>query len=229
MSDIIDTNKYKELQSKYNKTTKENKKLKRTLDLLTDNIENFKTSYNSITIMFNEMQETIKNLQNQNNNMNNNKSMKNLASERTSKVATAPQSEEVIIGSYSPKGQNFYSKKIDDLEGYSSEMTNSFNNLVSKYKLLKEEKDKIKLDLANQIEETQNIKENFEKFNLKEKEKKDSNNNLKEIIKALMDSNLSALHLGINNESINLKNNNNSSSNNLCEPVPSFINFLNKY
>jgi hypothetical protein len=235
MSEVtIDINKYKELQKKYNKVKKENKILKETLNSYTKNIEVFQKSYNSITSMFNEMSETVKNLQANNvmtnvkqdkalsslsNQNNNNTSMKNLtASERMSKLATAPQSEEASNCPVSSEQQMFFSKKLDDLESYSTEMALSFSNLVVKYKILKDEKEKIEKERNIINEESQSMRQDFYNLNELLKEKENIISNLKERVNALLDANLGALSLSLKNE-----------DNNIGEPMPSFISFLKKY
>jgi len=247
---------YNKLKSKYEKKQKENKILKENLDIIMSSYEIINQSKKSVEAIF----EAIKNL------INSNKTFTNKSKEEfsttfshceylgTADMKTSARST-CICSSNSINVKDYHNpnllKKIEDIENSYNEMQKSFNLLASKYKIIKEENEKVEQCNISLIDQIAGLSGDYEKICNQLNEANFNIERFKEIDKCLVDSAISSLFLNTNEKKVldaNAKANktnidsdvrsnvisvNSAIVNNanyiLCEPVPSFIKFINKF
>jgi hypothetical protein len=234
---------FNKLKDKYESKINENKKLRECLDKLIDSYDSIKNNKKAVEEMFQAMKELIKNY-------------KNLFKPKEEFSTPNSSYEYVVIGNNNMKSTiisshslNFNQinkldnrnnllnlnliKKIEEMEAMYNDLSNNFESMVAKYKILKEEN--FKIDSHNIILLDQIAFLNKE-YNMNLSELNDcyvTIERFKEIDKCILDSAINTLFLNFNGKKkikgMQENNINNNHSYILCEPVPTFVKFINKY
>jgi predicted nuclease with TOPRIM domain len=133
--------------------------------------------------------------------------------------------------------QNLF-KKIEEIENSYNEILKNFNMISYKYKLVKEENKKVEENNITLLEQLSILNDEYNKLFNDYSEANITIERFKEIDKCLVDSTINCLFLNTNlkKPAANLyANNNNKEEGNsmisylLCEPVPTFVKFINKF
>jgi len=243
----IHINDYNKLRTKYESKTKENKKLRECIDNIMDSYESIKDNKKAVEEMFSAMKELIKNnkslfkpkeefststssyeyivVDNNNNLKTSNKSCNsssnyNINSNQNIKLNTSNINSNL-------------NKKIEEMENSYNDILKNFENLVIKYKLLKEEKNKVDDHNIILLDQIGNLNNEYNNIFAELNDCHFTIERFKEIDKCILDSAINSLFLNANEKKkIIVKDENNKIVNNpyiLCEPVPSFVKFINKY
>ena len=115
------------------------------------------------------------------------------------------------------------------MEISSLDMIRMFQSLVSKYKIIKEENDKLDKSNLLVLEQINYMDAEYKNLQNETKEKDLAIETYKEIVRCVVDSTVNTVFLNTNNQENNqLKTVEKSSSYILCEPVPSFVKFIKK-
>jgi chromosome segregation ATPase len=216
---------YKELKTKYSKKLKENKMLKSQLDNMIESIQGFQTNYNSIVQLYSSLTESIK-------------SIPQVIKEDTSTFSTQATSEVKtlqkigLINNTSFELNPSVLKKLKEMETNYFEMSNNFNQLVLKYKLLKDEKDELETANSNLKEEMDVLSNSNEELEVKSKYKNNFIERFKELNRCLIDAGINSAYLNTyehKRESNASQQNKSSTPYIVCEPLPSFLKFINKF
>lgn len=215
-------NNYNKLKLKYEQKVKENKFLKQNLENTINAIKTFEESYKSIQAIHNQFKDVISNIK-----MPSTHQIEFSTSDfSNNNHKVALKGPEIGIMTNNPTSNVILFKKIEEFESHYNEMGRSFNNLVTKYKMLKEEKNKmedssLKLlgrysQLEKQYDET--IRELYSKY--------DEIKRFKEVDKCLVDYTLNSFMLKVDSkDSVNLKSSVDGHGIK-CEPLPTFAKFL---
>lgn len=224
---------YNKLKTKYDNKLKENKKLKENIENLMNSTESIYESKKSVETIF----EIIKNILSNNKIFSKGKEEFSTSSSHyeylgAMDMKTASKSCNCISTNLNSKDYLNINliKKIEEIEFSYQELLKNFSLLVSKYKNLKEEKLKIdenNITLLNQIstlnEEYNNLYNELNESNI-------TIERFKEIDKCLVDSTINSFFLNSNEKKLNTKEENNKFIPYvLCEPVPTFVKFINKF
>ena len=136
---------------------------------------------------------------------------------------------EVSIYGNSNVGTIIIAKKYEELEAHYNDMTKSFNLIVTKYKLLSEEKNRSE-ESRQQIENRYSqLEQQFEETYKQYVNKCDEMKRHKEIDKCLINYTLNSfMILDATRDDGNKKANSSDPSGIKCEPIPSFAKFLAK-
>lgn len=234
---------FNKLKTKFEKKIKENNQLKEYLENVMNSYEQISETKKSVEKIFDSIKETIKT------NKFFSKSREDFSTtyshyeylgstdiKTSSKTCTCNMSN---LNLKDLMNLNFL-KKIEAMEISYNEILQNFNLLISKYKVLKEEKEKIE-ENNNILRE--NISELTEFNNNLNNELNEANitiERFKEIDKCLVDSTINSLFLNskerknyANENKVSIHKNkedlNNVVNYVLCEPVPSFVKFINKF
>lgn len=245
----VHVNDYNKLRGKYENKLKENKKLRECIDNIMQSYESIKDNKKSVEEMFSVMKEFIKNNKNilkpkeefststssyEYIVLENNNNLKTSTKSCSSTINNLQTNQILKINSSQVANNTHLSKKFEEIENSYYELIKNFDNLVMKYKLIKEEKNKVddhNIILLDQIGSLTN------EYNNILAELNDCNvtiERFKEIDKCILDSAINSLFLNSNEKKkiIVKDDNNNKIVNNpyiLCEPVPTFVKFINKY
>lgn len=126
-------------------------------------------------------------------------------------------------------------KKIEEMESSYSEINANFVNLVAKYKILKEEKNKVDDHNIILLDQIGNMNSEYNNILFDINDCHVTIERFKEIDKSILNSVINSFFLySYEKKKLSAKesqqaNNNNSNSYILCEPVPTFVKFINKY
>jgi hypothetical protein len=127
---------------------------------------------------------------------------------------------------------SLYLKKLDEMESNYQEICKSFYNTVKKYKFIKQDYDVVN---DNNIKLLQQIHLMNNEMNIllnEVNEKQSTIERFKEIDKCLVDSTISTMVLNTNEQRKSIKEEQCKSNRNVpyvvCEPIPSFLKFINK-
>ena len=122
-------------------------------------------------------------------------------------------------------------RKVDEMEATHNEICKSFNNTIKKYKLIKQDYDEVNSSNVKLLQEIHLMRSEINMLSLELNERQGVIERFKEIDKCLVDSSLGTMVLNTNDhkkisreESSNIKN----VPYIICEPIPSFLKFLNK-
>jgi len=245
----IHINDYNKLRSKYENKSKENKKLRECIDNLIESYDSIKDNKKAVEEMFAAMKELIKNNKNLFkpkeefstttssyeyivvDNINNLKSSNKSC---TSSNYNNLNSNQIIKLNISNNISNLnLIKKIDEMESSYNELLRNFENLVMKYKILKEEKNKVDDHNIILLDQIGNLNNEYNNILAELNDCHITIERFKEIDKCILDSAINSLFLNSNEKKkIIVKEDNNKIVNNpyiLCEPVPTFVKFINKY
>jgi len=243
---FVSINDYNKLNIKYERKIKENKNLKDYLENMMNSYETINDSKKSVEGIF----ETIKEIIKLNKIFAKGKEEFSTSTShyeylgpidmKTSAKSCNCSSTITNLKDY--LNQNLL-KKIEEMENSYNEILKNFYLLASKYKIIKEENVKVienNITLIDQISTLNNEYNNlYNEFN----EANTTIDRFKEIDKCLVDSTINSLFLNINQKRQPLAANNEAGSNNhnkkdeannhvsyvLCEPVPTFVKFINKF
>jgi len=242
----IHINKFNKLKSKYENKTTEIKKLRECIDKLMESFDSIKDNKKAVEEMFSVMKDFIK-------------TNKNLFKPKE-EFSTSTSSYEFIvidnmhnlkISNKSCNSSNFnnlnsnqmikinnfsnlhVAKKIEDIENSYQDITKNFESLVMKYKILKEEKNKVDDHNIILLDQIGNLNKEYNDISAELNDCHVTIERFKEIDKCILDSAINSLFLNSNEKKkLIVKGDNNKLVNNpyiLCEPVPSFVKFINKY
>lgn len=246
-SHFVSINDYNKLKSKYESKVKENKKLKEYLENVMNSYETIHESKKSVEGIF----ETIKDL------IKNNKSFSKSREEFSTSYSHYEYLGSNIDMKTSAKSCNCSSsninlkdfsnhnvlRKVEELENSYNEIIKNFNWLSSKYKLVKEENKKLEENNITLLDQLSILNEEYNKLCNEFSEANITIERFKEIDKCLVDSTINSLFLNTNEKrpvAVNSNNNSGAGNNNreevnktvsyvLCEPVPTFVKFINKF
>ena len=238
---------YNKLKLKYENKTKENKKLKECIDNLTQSYESIKDNKKSIEEMFSVMTDLVK-------------TNRNVFKPRE-EFSTSTSSYEYIVvdninnlksSSKSCTSSNFNNlntnivktnsiqmncntniiKKVEEMENSYIEILKNFENLVMKYKMIKEEKNKVDDHNIILLDQIGNLNNEYNNIIAELNDCHVTIERFKEIDKCILDSAINSLFLNSNEKKKVVEKDNNKIVTNpyiLCEPVPTFVKFINKY
>ncbi len=241
----ISVNDYIKLKLKYENQAKENKKLKEYLENIMNSYELISESKKSVEGIFETIKEIIK---------NNKFLSKNKEEFSTSyshyeylgsiDIKTSAKSSISSITNNNIKdylNQNLL-KKIEDMENSYIEILNNFNMLASKYKLVKEENTKLQENTITLLDQISTLNEEYNNIYNEYNEANITIERFKEIDKCLVDSTINSLFLNTNEKRQPAPANTNNNNHNdykkdskmnvsylLCEPLPTFVKFINKF
>lgn len=243
---FVHINEYNKLRSKYDNKVKENKNLRECIDKLMESYESIKDNKKAVEEMFSVMKDFIKN-------------NKNLFKPKE-EFSTSTSSYEYIVvdninnlknsskscNSYNlnnlnsniikinPSISNFQlAKKIEEMENSYYEIAKNFESLVMKYKIIKEEKNKVDDHNIILLDQIGNLNNEYNNILSELNDCHVTIERFKEIDKCILDSAINSLFLNSNEKKkLIVIGDNNKIVNNpyiLCEPVPTFVKFINKY
>jgi hypothetical protein len=243
---------YNKLKKKYDRVVKENSFLKDQLDSLIKSTKIFEENYKVIQTNYVQVKEFVTKSAIVNSEFNTGECSASTNATNTAtlnKHASINLKNPEALGTNNPNNNSNMVKKIEDLEIHYNEMAKSFNQLVTKYKLLTEEKNKMEessLRLLNRYSQLEKqYDETIKELYLRYEEIKRH----KEIDKCLVNYTLNSFMLKTDSrEDSNKRISNSNSSNNLnnavnnvnnannvsdptgikCEPIPTFAKFLAK-
>jgi hypothetical protein len=235
---------YNKLKLKYENKVEENKKLKKCLDNLTSTYEKIHESKKSVEEMFGAITELIKT----NRNIFNFKPKEDFSTG----VSTQDQTINENMNKSSSKSCNsnyinlnsnikqnlnqnnntFLIKKFEEMENSYNEILKNFENLVMKYKIIKEEKNKVDDHNIILLDQIGNLNNEYNNIIAELNDCHVTIERFKEIDKCILDSAINSLFLNSNEKKKVIEKDNNKIVSNpyiLCEPVPTFVKFINKY
>jgi len=207
------------LKSKYKRKQEENKKLHEQLENLVNVTKKFEENYKTIQSLYSQVMEAV--------------SKKPFETEKfsTSDISAAKhiKGPEVSIYGNSNVCAMIIAKKYEELESHYNDMTKSFNLIVTKYKLLSEEKNRSE-ESRQQVENRYSqLEQQFEETYKQYVNKCDEMKRHKEIDKCLINYTLNSfMILDATRDDGNKKANSSDPSGIKCEPIPSFAKFLAK-
>jgi len=251
LSQFVSINDYNKLRSKYENKVKENKNLKEYLENIMNSYETIKESKKAVEGVYESIRELIKTnkfIPKAKEEFSTSYShYEYLGSDinKTSAKSCSCCSSTINFKDY--LNTNLL-KKIEEVENSYNEILNNFYILAMKYKITKEEKSKIEDNNMTLLDQISTLNEEYKRICNEIAETNITIQRFKEIDKCLVDSSINTLFL-ITNEKIpvagnlNDNNNNNNPDNNpnnkdekkkitsyvLCEPVPTFVKFINKF
>ena len=231
---------YEKLKSKYGKLTIEKKSLKEMVDNMIINYEKIQESKKNTEILISNMQDSIKimNTHNSQNTHNTHKpkeeystttsfveyiKRENYSNLKKSSKETVTLEKEMI--------NTMCLKKIEELEFNYNEMSKCFNNTVRKYKLLKEDYENSTSNNTKLLQQIHLMNKDFNIIANELNARQLTIDRFKEIDKCLVDSTINTLVL--NTHEHRPRDDLSGSINKtvpyvMCEPVPSFLKFINK-
>lgn len=232
---------YNNLKFKYDNIVEENKKLRKYIDNLTLPLDKINESKKSIDEMFAAVTDLIKT----------NRNIFKIKEDFSTGVSTQDQTlnENMKSSSKSCASSNFNNlnsnikqnfnqnntlllKKIEDMENSYNEILKNFENLVMKYKIIKEEKNKVDDHNIILLDQIGNLNNEYNNIIAELNDCHVTIERFKEIDKCILDSAINSLFLNSNEKKKVIEKDNNKIVSNpyiLCEPVPTFVKFINKY
>ena len=250
---------YNKLKSKYEKKQKENKILKENLDCIMNSYETISQSKKTAESIFKTMKNLIETNKtfNNNNNTNNNKSKEEFSTTYShceylgiADMKTSARSCNCSSSTLNVNLKEYLNpsliKKVEEMENAYNEILKNFDFMAAKYKIIKQEKEKFEECNLTLIDQISCLTEEYNRLYRELAEANVTIERFKEIDKCLVDSTINSLFLNTNEKrplNKNADNSDNSRKSNkdnesdgkmfcnyvLCEPVPSFIKFINKF
>jgi hypothetical protein len=222
-------NNYNKLKLKYEQKVKENKFLKQNLDNTINAIKTFEESYKSIQQIYNQCKDWISNFKMPSTNQID-FSTSDLSHINQKTNVKAP---ELAIMTNNPTSNPLMVKKMEEFESHYNDMCRGFSNLVSKYKMLKDEKNKMEDSSLKLLSRYSQLEKQYEETIRELYSKYDEIKRFKEVDKCLVDYTLNSFMLRVDPKEVHQRNSiNNHSSAQLdppgikCEPLPTFAKFL---
>lgn len=215
---------FEQLKSKNQKLTIKNKDLSRIVEEMMKNYKTIEESKNNSDEMLKYLQESIKNLQQP--------THKPEYSTTTSQIEI--KSSTNINKIHETNSTNLIiMKKLEEMELNYNEMVKNFVNTVKKYKTIKDDYDLISIDNTKLLQQIKMINNEYGRITIELDERQMMIDRFKEIDKCIVDLSLNTMVLNTNeHKRSNNKDDKVNSSRSVpyisCEPIPSFLKFLNK-
>jgi hypothetical protein len=211
-------NDYKDLKSKYTKKVKENKTLKSQLDVMVESMQNFQVNYNNIVNLYSSITESIKMLPKKDD-------TSSFSTQATSDMKTVRKNTNL------QDPNPLFIKKLEEMESNFLEMSKSFNQLVLKYKILKDERDDFEKANNSLKEEIEALTSSREDLMIELKYKDNFIERFKELNRCLIDAGINGANLNTyeHKRDSTTSQSRSSSPYIVCEPLPSFLKFINKF
>lgn len=232
---------YNKLKVKYDNKVEENKKLRKYVDTLSTSYEKVNDTKKSVDEMFSAVTDLIKT----------NRNLFKLKEDFSTGVSTFDHTLNDNVNKSSTKStssfnnlnsnikQNFNQnnntlliKKIEEMENSYNEILKNFENLIMKYKIIKEEKNKVDDHNIILLDQIGNLNNEYNNIIAELNDCHVTIERFKEIDKCILDSAINSLFLNSNEKKKVIEKDNNKIVSNpyiLCEPVPTFVKFINKY
>jgi chromosome segregation ATPase len=236
MSDIqyVKYTEYFALKQKYDNLRLRNKELNNLIKSMSESIEIIKTTYESIVYISNSIPkvEEIKQILSRTiTNTNNSTNRKEELETKTDSEMNDNKSSPSPEGNNPPNphhnnisnNNTNVAKKIEETEAFINDMTRQYNTLVQKYKYLVEEKENSENECKGLNEKIRNFNERINMMVLENTRLQDKINKQKDNEKCLINT---INDLLLDSEKISKQINVNKEIS--CEPMPSFVRFLNK-
>jgi predicted nuclease with TOPRIM domain len=240
---------YNKLKIKYENEKEENKKLKKYIEDLISKYEKISEGKKNIEEMFSAITDLIKTNRNIfklkedfstgvstiENTFNENISKsftKSINSGNSANLNFSNINLNIKQTSSNQNNNTFLIKKIEEMEISYNDILKNFENLIIKYKMIKEEKNKVDDHNIILIDQIGNLNNEYNNIIAELNDCHVTIERFKEIDKCILDSAINSLFLNSNEKKKIIEKDNNKIVCNpyiLCEPVPSFVKFINKY
>ena len=214
---------YNKLKLKYEQKVKENKMLKQTLDGTIDAVKKFEETYKSIQGIYAQCKDWFAQLKMPSNQQEfSTNDLSNINRQTNNKMP------ELTVMTNNPASNTALLKKIEDFEVHYNEMSKSFNNLVVKYKIMKEEKNKIEDSSLKLLSRYSQLEKQYEETIRELYSKYDEIKRFEEIDRCLLDYTLNSFMLKVDTKDVVSKSSLSSPGDPgiKCEPLPTFAKFL---
>lgn len=232
---FIPINEYNKLKSKYENKNKENKKLKEYLENIMKSYETINDSKKSVESIFESIKDVLKNIK--------------ILPKGKEEFSTSYTHYE-FLGSLDMKTVNkscncntttlnlkdypnpLLMRKIEEMEISFNEIYHNFSLLCKKYKIIKEEKEKLEETNLQLLQQISGLNEEYKSLYHELNECNFTIERFKEIDKCLVNSMINSLLFNCDNENnINYTNEDYGKGVDciMCEPVPTFVKFINKF
>jgi predicted nuclease with TOPRIM domain len=225
---------YNKLKAKFEKIKRKNEKMleknKELTDLTEDLMKNYKAieeSKKNVDLILKGLQETVKNLIQQS------QKPKEEYSKTSSGIEIKSDFHKANITSENISVNIFLLKMLDEMEACYNQMSNNFSNSVKKYKMIKDEYDNLTIDNTKLLKQIKIMNNEYNLLAMESNQRQNTILRFKEIDRCLVNTSLNTLVLN-NNEHRKMSNREDQpiSIKNIpyitCEPIPSFLKFLNK-
>ena len=241
---------YNKLNIKYENEKEENKKLRKFVDDLSLKYEKLNEGKKNIEEMFSVITELLKTNRNifklkedfstgASSHENTNTTYNDNISKCYSKSSTSGNINLNFSNINSNIKQNstqinniFLLKKFEEMENSYNDILKNFENLIIKYKIIKEEKNKVDDHNIILLDQIGNLNNEYNNIISELNDCHVTIERFKEIDKCILDSAINSLFLNSNEKKKIIEKDNNKIVCNpyiLCEPVPTFVKFINKY
>lgn len=234
---------YNKLKVKYENKVEENKKLRKYIDNLTQSCEKISESKKNVDEMFAAITDLIKTNRNlfkpkedfstgvstHDHTLNDNM---NKSSTKSCTSSNFNYLNSNIKPNLNQNNNSFLLKKVEELEISYNEILKNFDNLVMKYKIIREEKNKVDDHNIILLDQIGNLNNEYNNIIAELNDCHVTIERFKEIDKCILDSAINSLFLNSNEKKKIIEKDNNKIISNpyiLCEPVPTFVKFINKY
>jgi hypothetical protein len=214
---------YNKLKVKYEQKVRENKVLKQTLVSTIEAVKAFEETYKSIQAIYSQCKDWMAQYKMPSNNNEFSTSDLSQFNQKTNN-----KNPEIAVMTNNTSSHTALLKKIEDFEVHYSEMSKNFNNLVVKYKIMKEEKNKIEDSSLKLLSRYSQLEKQYEETIRELYSKYDEIKRFEEIDKCLLEYTLNSFMLKVETKD----GHNKPSLNNpiepgiKCEPLPTFAKFL---
>jgi len=234
---------YNKLKIKYDNKVEENKKLRKYIEDLTLTYEKINESKKNVEEMFGAITDLIKTNRNlfkpkedfSTGVSTHDHTINEIMNKSSSKSCTSSNFINLnsnIKQNFNKNNNSFLIKKIEEIENYYNEILKNFENLIMKYKIIKEEKNKVDDHNIILLDQIGNLNNEYNNIIAELNDCHITIERFKEIDKCILDSAINSLFLNSNEKKKVIEKDNNKIVSNpyiLCEPVPTFVKFINKY
>ena len=200
------------LNSKFTKKVNENKILKLQLEEMCKNIDLFQSNYNKMTLLYNQISEALKNFPRNNESFTFSTHLTDVKFTRNCNCINYEAYNNILI------------KKIEEMEYNFNQMNKSFNNLVHKYKILNDEKNRIEDKYKKNNELINNLLNYKDEMILKDR----LIERLRNFNNTLVEYCINTIILNTNENRRDSQGQNRGASYIACEPLPSILKFMYK-
>lgn len=215
------------LKQKNEKLVEKNKQLQEMIDNMVTNYETIKESKKNTDQLINKFQEMLKMITNKP--KEEYSTFQSQIEIRSTKVTFSSNVADAMAFN------NYIMKKLEEMEVSYNEMSKNFMNTVKKYKILKEDNDNLNQDNTKLLQQLKLMNNELQILAMELNEKQLTLDRFKEIDRCLVDSTLNTIVLNTNEHrrSTSGKEDKGSNPNRnvpyiTCEPIPSFLKFINK-
>ena len=216
---------YEKSEKRVNKLKSENSSLKTLIEEMIKHISITEDAHKSITQSVENVQESYNLI------INSAHLQKEYFSIKTCYFEYIPKNDNKSSRNSTASTMNLNNnmKKLEDMEIAYDEMSKNFQMMIVKYKILKEENSKNYSANLKLIEAFEDAKKTCDILTNELKETQISINRYKQIDKCLRDTCVNSIFLNTNEHRKSLANEKKLDAYVVCEPVSSFVKFLNKY